>query len=244
MPGLAKTEGGISYPARCFLDVPDPRKPSTWGLRIYEMVNGEIKMTKAQLGRAAAALSSNGYRGNAYKTRPVGKSNDQLKASLVSKYRSLGVSDDEIPSYLLSASHMAHARWRPKRKKSTMDEFIEHVGIKGMKWGIRKDYRTGGQKLSDKAKNMSEQDLSSSIKRMQMERQYADLIAKENKANQSRLSAGKERVGKILIDGGAEAAKTVFVGAAKGSLGYGAKQLAQRDPTIKAVLDALKITEF
>jgi len=240
MAGLTKTEGGISYPARCFLDVPDPKKPSTWGLRICELVEGEIKITKSQLGRAAAALSSKGYRGNQYKTRSAGKSHEQLVASLVSKYRSLGVSDEDIPSYLLPASHMAHSR-RGKKKETPMDKFISHYGIKGMKWGIRKDYRTSGQKLTAKAKSMSEEQLRSSIKRMQLERQYADLVAKENTANRTRRSRGREKVGKIMGDAGSEVAKSIVTNAEKGGIKLGAAVIGSKYPTVGTILNVLQI---
>lgn len=100
MAELRKTEGGVAYPAHCFLDRPDPQHPSTWGLRTHELVNGQILMTKAQLGRAAAALSPSGFRGNQYKQRPNGKPLDYLRRVLISRYRQLGVKTDDIPSYL------------------------------------------------------------------------------------------------------------------------------------------------
>jgi len=57
-----KTEGGIAFPAADFAYVPDPATPSTWKLRLSEGRPGNI--TIAQLGRAAAAFSSGGFRGN------------------------------------------------------------------------------------------------------------------------------------------------------------------------------------
>ena len=56
-----KTENGVAFPARAFAFVPDAEKPSTWKLRVWEDL--EKKVTVRQLGRAAAAFSPGGFRG-------------------------------------------------------------------------------------------------------------------------------------------------------------------------------------
>ena len=91
-----KTEDGADYPSSAFLVTPDLNLPSTWKLRIWE--SPALKVTKAQLGRAAAALSSGGFRGN-----PVQISTGERKsaiARLKSLYRTVGATPDEIPSHL------------------------------------------------------------------------------------------------------------------------------------------------
>jgi len=55
-----KTEGGSKYPASAYAYVPDPKKPSTWKLRLWE--TPEKKETAAQVGRAIAAIGK-GFRG-------------------------------------------------------------------------------------------------------------------------------------------------------------------------------------
>jgi hypothetical protein len=55
-----KTEGGTEYPAEAFAYVPDPSKPSTWKLRLWD--DPKSKETAAQVGRAVAALGA-GFRG-------------------------------------------------------------------------------------------------------------------------------------------------------------------------------------
>jgi hypothetical protein len=228
MAGLTKTEGGVAYPARCFLDRPEPNKPSTWALRIYEFVDGKYQITRAQLGRAAAALSSKGFRGNQYKSQKGGKSHKQLKQDLLVKYRSVGVPDDSIPSYLLPASHMAHSKGQNGSKLNPPENFFSHYGVKGMKWGIRKDRRkTSGQRLAKKAKGMSEENLRSSVKRMQLEQQYTSLVTKEKKANQTRISKGKDAVGKIMADAGKETVKNTTVKAAAFGIDVGVNQISQ-----------------
>ena len=81
------------------------------------------------------------------------------------------------------------------------DEFLEHFGVLGMKWGVRKD-RSGGsnggkqtrkekkaekkaKKRAERVKNknkiskMSDTELRQKINRLQMEKQYTQLTAKE-----------------------------------------------------------------
>jgi hypothetical protein len=60
-----KTENGKRYPARAFAYVPDPEKPSTWKLRMWDTPTK--KETPEQIGRAVAALSPKGFRGNRVK---------------------------------------------------------------------------------------------------------------------------------------------------------------------------------
>lgn len=88
-----KTDGGKKYYASDYLYVPDKSKPSTWKLRIAD--GGTGKVTIAQLGRAAAAFSSGGFRGNKVEL-PSGEAS-RIKAKLRAKYRSLGVSADDMP---------------------------------------------------------------------------------------------------------------------------------------------------
>ena len=59
-----KTEDGEEYPASAFAYVPDPSKPSTWKLRLWDSL--EEKETRRQIGAAIAALGK-GFRGNKVK---------------------------------------------------------------------------------------------------------------------------------------------------------------------------------
>lgn len=56
-----KREGGQDFPAAAFAYVPDPSKPSTWKLRLWDDL--QAKESAAQVGRAIAALGA-GFRGN------------------------------------------------------------------------------------------------------------------------------------------------------------------------------------
>lgn len=56
-----KTEGGVAFPAEAYAYVPDPERPSTWKLRLWE--DPEKRETARQVGMAVAALGK-GFRGN------------------------------------------------------------------------------------------------------------------------------------------------------------------------------------
>lgn len=56
-----KTEDGTDYPSAAYAYVPDPDKPSTWKLRLWE--DPDKKITAKQVGMAVAALGA-GFRGN------------------------------------------------------------------------------------------------------------------------------------------------------------------------------------
>lgn len=97
-----KTEGGVTYPAGDFAFVPDPKKPSTWKLRLAEGKPGNV--TVAQLGRAAAAFSSGGFRGN--KVQLPSGAVAAAKRKIRAAYKRLGVKDDEIPESVKSKEGM------------------------------------------------------------------------------------------------------------------------------------------
>lgn len=100
-----KTEGGEAFPAAAYLVVPDAAQPSTWKLRIWE--SPTAKVTKAQLGRAAAALGK-GFRG-----RTVQLSPDQRAAALRklrTLYKTAGVTGDELPPVLQAAAYTVATR--------------------------------------------------------------------------------------------------------------------------------------
>lgn len=88
-----KTEGGVKFPASDFAFVPDKTKPSTWKLRLAQGKPGNI--TKAQLGRAAAAFSAGGFRGK--KVQIPSNKVGAVKARIRREYRKLDVKTEDIP---------------------------------------------------------------------------------------------------------------------------------------------------
>jgi hypothetical protein len=94
-----KTEDGVAFPARAYAFVPDPEKSSTWKLRVWEDL--EKKVTIRQLGRAAAAFSPGGFRGQRVQI-PSGQV-AAVKAKLRALYRGQGVEPENIPRSIREA---------------------------------------------------------------------------------------------------------------------------------------------
>ncbi len=96
---VVKTEDGEEYPANAFAYVPDADKPSTWKLRLWE---GPVKeVTRAQLGRAAAALSPGGFSG--HKVTIPSDDLSAVKRKIRSEYRKLDVEEEEISPWVKEA---------------------------------------------------------------------------------------------------------------------------------------------
>lgn len=91
---MTKREDGVDYPAADFAYVPDSNSPSTWKLRLSEARPGNI--TVAQLGRAAAALSPGGFRGN--RVQLPADAVAGVKRRIRSEYQKLDVGPDEMPN--------------------------------------------------------------------------------------------------------------------------------------------------
>lgn len=94
-----KTEDGVEYPASAFAYVPDTEKPSEWKLRLWE--DSTKKVTRRQLGAAAAALSPGGFRGQ--KVNIPAADLPGVKRRIRAAYRSLDVPDEEIPRWVKEA---------------------------------------------------------------------------------------------------------------------------------------------
>lgn len=87
-----KRENGIDYPAKDYGFVPDPARPTTWRLRLTESPG---KVSLAQLGRASAALSAGGFRGQ--KAQIPAAALSAVKRRIRAEYRKLGVPENKIP---------------------------------------------------------------------------------------------------------------------------------------------------
>lgn len=93
-----------------------------------------------------------------------------------------------------------------------MDNTLQHWGIKGMKWGVRRYQNKDGSLTSEGKKRYSDSsssktDLSSlsddeirrKINRLQLEKQYQDLM---KPVEQKKRNAGKEFVQDVLRNSG------------------------------------------
>lgn len=108
-------------------------------------------------------------------------------------------------------------------------DFLEHHGMKGMHWGIRKDERSGSNSASvigalhrsknsnsnskvtlealktksnkeDKAKTLSDAELDREIARMLKEKQYRDLASKDTEHGKSFADKKLEKYGEQFVD--------------------------------------------
>ena len=91
---IMKTEDGVQYPASAFAYVSD--NPSEWKLRLWE--NPTDKVTRKQLGVAAAALSPGGFRGQ--RVEIAKESLPAVKRKIRNEYRKLNVEDEDIPRWV------------------------------------------------------------------------------------------------------------------------------------------------
>lgn len=89
---ITKTDDGSEYSAAAYAYVPDPDQPSTWKLRIEEEPGA---VTVEQLGRAAAALSPGGFRGQ--RVEIPAEDVPRVKARIRAEYHKLDVTAEEIP---------------------------------------------------------------------------------------------------------------------------------------------------
>lgn len=84
--------------------------------------------------------------------------------------------------------------------KIDMNAVLEHHGVKGMKWGIRKDRKrkTSSTEMTRYKKppsKLSDVELARRVKRLETEKRYNDL-------NAEKKSAGKKFANDILVNSG------------------------------------------
>jgi hypothetical protein len=90
------------------------------------------------------------------------------------------------------------------------EDILEHFGVKGQKWGVRKGKSSGSSTarttFAKAPKHLSDAELGKRITRMQIEKQY-------NQLNRKDVSEGKKIVTDILAGTGRRVATTVLTGA-------------------------------
>ena len=56
------------------------------------------------------------------------------------------------------------------------EEFLEHYGVKGMKWGVRKRSEpTSKRTLTNRAKRLDDAELKKAVERLRLEREYVNI---------------------------------------------------------------------
>lgn len=94
---MTKTDGGAAYPAAAYAYVPDPEKPSTWKLRLWETPTE--KETAAQVGRAIAAIGK-GFRGQKVQLPADAVKGVKAKIRAAWKRTNPGKKEAEMPAVL------------------------------------------------------------------------------------------------------------------------------------------------
>lgn len=95
----------------------------------------------------------------------------------------------------------------------SVDEFIEHHGVKGMRWGQRRSRSSAVSKPTVRTKfekaptRLSDAELNRRVKRMEVEKRYNDLNKKD-------VGEGHKFASDILKNTGKTVATTLLAGAA------------------------------
>lgn len=90
-----------------------------------------------------------------------------------------------------------------ERVSVVLDEnALQHHGVKGQKWGLR-NKRTSKQGASadkPKAHQLSDEDLKKAVSRMQMEKQYTQLVGGKSPRHSKAVKAGAAFAGGIALN--------------------------------------------
>jgi hypothetical protein len=97
--------------------------------------------------------------------------------------------------------------------KEEIDAYLEHYGVKGQQWGVRRSasqlYGAGSSKgvtrFKEKPKHLTDQELQARIKRIETEKKYRDL-------NKRTVSTGEKIAVEIMTHSGKEIGKKVLTG--------------------------------
>ena len=130
------------------------------------------------------------------------------------------------------------------------DEFLYHHGVKGMKWGVRKDrvktsikkrHAQNKQLRSIKKKRrqadrlrstLSDKELNSRVKRLEKEERLHNLT-------KNNVNSGRSEANKILKRAGTTIATAALVGAGTYVLSQGSGKVAEKVPKLAGVMNSL-----
>lgn len=101
-----------------------------------------------------------------------------------------------------------------------LEQFLEHYGIKGMRWGVRKTgspsvgsgkKTKANTRYKEKASTLSVDELGARIKRLEMERRYTDLNSPTRTKGKKFIGRQMENLGSQLVVAVAGTAITLIV---------------------------------
>jgi hypothetical protein len=85
---------------------------------------------------------------------------------------------------------------------------LKHYGVKGMKWGVRRDRAKTARKSKSKAPSLSDKELKAAVARMNLEQQY-DRLSGNNSTNPV-VANGKKAVGYVFSQAGKQVVSTAI----------------------------------
>jgi hypothetical protein len=114
-----KREDGEDFPPSAFAYVPDPESPSTWKLRLWDSLGD--RETREQVGRAVAALSPGGFRGN--RVQIPSEDLPAVRRRVAQAWRKVWADDDaaELPEIL-------------KQESFTPPEGVQEAAQRALDW--------------------------------------------------------------------------------------------------------------
>ncbi len=102
VPAAEKLEDGVAYPRSAYAYVPDPSKPETWKLRLWESIDKGI--TKGQLNKASVSLSPGGLNGD--KVTIPAADLSSVKSRIREEYKKLDLDDKDIPRWVKESAEV------------------------------------------------------------------------------------------------------------------------------------------
>ena len=107
----------------------------------------------------------------------------------------------------LDALNLLPMAWRAAEQSNVekAKAFLEHYGVKGMRWGVRRSRRqlrrAAKSRDSDRLKNMSDDELRTMVNRMNLEQQYSRLSSGSGSGrNKGLIAAGSSFAGGIALN--------------------------------------------
>jgi hypothetical protein len=123
------------------------------------------------------------------------------------------------------------------------DDHLEHVGVKGMRWGRRKRAKAeaaAAEAAKPKVHEMSDDELKKRINRLKLEKEYKKLTEPE-------ISNGRKIVGELLLDVGKQKAKAYLMNNATDDLRALKKMMAKQAVAAAAppaARQVMKLTKY
>ena len=116
------------------------------------------------------------------------------------------------------------------------DNYLMHHGVKGQRWGVRKEQRAvskSRRKALKRVKTMSTKELNDRISRLEKEKKLRELT-------ESEVSKGRTFVKNLLVESGRQIAKDALVGIGK----YAMSNIGKGFYTSKSPGQSMYTTKF